>query len=143
MIITQLSVFVENKPGRLSEITDTFARDNIDIRALSIADTTNFGILRLIVDNPEAAEHSLKEAGFTVSLTNVIAISVADSPGGLSKALKVLTGAEIAVEYMYAFISRQGGVAHVILRVSDNQAAINALEAAGVKMLAAKDVYNN
>ena len=104
MFIKQLSLFVENKSGRLAEITSIIAGAGIDIRALSIADTTNFGILRIIVDKPDEAERILREAGLTVSLTNVIAIGIPDVPGGFAHAMKALSDAEISVEYMLSLI---------------------------------------
>lgn len=141
MIIKQLSVFVENQPGRLAEITDALYKKDIDIRALSIADTTNFGILRLIVNHPSRAESMLKEQGFTVSQTDVIGVGVEDRPGGLATALEVLRDANIAVEYMYAFVSKAEKTAFVILRVEDNDAAIRALQEKGVKILSASEIY--
>lgn len=141
MLIKQLSIFVENKAGRLAEITDIIAKAGIDIRALSIADTTNFGILRIIVDKPDEAEKVLKEAGLTVSLTNVIAIGIPDQPGGFSNAMKCLADAGMGVEYMYAFISRDKGRAYVILRVNDDKRAIEVLEQGGVEILTGDRVY--
>lgn len=129
MIIKQISVFVENKRGRLAEITKVLEKNNIDIRALSIADTKDFGILRLIVNNPDQAEKVLKDEGFTVSLTKVIAIGIDDKPGGLASAMDVLYQNQISVEYMYAFISRTEETAYVILRVEDNEKALEILEA--------------
>ncbi len=114
----------------------------MDIRALSIADTTNFGILRLIVNKPDLAETKLKEAGLTVSLTDVIAIEISDRPGGLSAALKVLNDAEIGVEYMYAFIGTPHEKAFVILRVENNDSAIQVLKDNGVGLLKTMDVYD-
>lgn len=140
MTIKQISTFVENKPGRLAEITAILKQKNIDIRALSIADTTDFGILRLIVDDPDRAEKALKEAGFTVSLTKVIAIGVEDKPGGLADALAALNEAGIAVEYMYAFLSREASTAFVILRVADNDHAIQVLSKAGHQVLSCEDI---
>ncbi len=135
MLIKQISVFVENKEGRLAEITETIAKAGVDIRALSIADTTDFGILRLIVDKPQETEKVLKDAGFTVSVTNVIAVGIDDVPGGFAKPMRVLADAHIDVEYMYAFISRDTKKAYVILRVNDNDTAIKALEEAGTVLL--------
>lgn len=135
MTVNQLSVFVENKQGRLSEITNILQQNQVDIRALSIADTTHFGILRLIVDKPAQAEAALKEAGFTVSLTPVIAIGVADRPGGLAQALALLREGGISVEYMYAFISRRKGSAFVILRVDNNEKAVELMENGGFAVL--------
>lgn len=135
MLIKQISVFVENKEGRLAEITETIAKAGVDIRALSIADTTDFGILRLIVDKPHETETVLKEAGFTVSVTNVIAVGIDDVPGGFAKPMRVLADAHIDVEYMYAFISRDTKKAYVILRVNDNETASKALENAEIELL--------
>ena len=140
MTVNQLSVFVENKQGRLSEITSILQQKAVDIRALSIADTTHFGILRLIVDRPAEAETALKEAGFTVSLTPVIAIGVADRPGGLAGALALLRDGGISVEYMYAFISRRKDAAFVILRVDDNPKAAELLQQGGYTVLREDEV---
>jgi len=128
MFIKQLSIFVENKPGRLATITNILKENDIDIRALSVADTRDFGIMRLIVDNPEKAEKVFKEAGCTVSLTNVIAIGIEDRPGGLAEAMDVLYANNISVEYMYAFISKTDNTAFVILRVENNEKAFEALK---------------
>ncbi|MEF9853407.1 MAG: ACT domain-containing protein [Hydrogenoanaerobacterium sp.] len=140
MTIKQLSVFVENKPGRLAEITDTLENNNINIMALSVADTTNFGILRIIVNSPDKAVEALKGAGFTVSLTNVIAIGVNDCPGGLSKAMHSLCDAGMSVEYMYAFVGRKENFAYVILRVEDTAAAEQALTKSGVMIITTEDI---
>lgn len=142
MVVKQLSVFVENKPGRLSEITAVLCGKNIDIRALSIADTTSYGILRLIVSDPGAAEAALRENGFTVSLTEVLAVGIDDSPGGLAKAMKILYGAGITVEYMYAFISRDVHSAYVILRVENNENAAKVLVENGVSLLDSNEIYS-
>ena len=135
MLIKQISVFVENKEGRLAEITETMAKAGVDIRALSIADTTDFGILRLIVDKPHETEKVLRDSGFTVSVTSVIAVGIDDVPGGFAKPMRVLANAHIDVEYMYAFISRDTKKAYVILRVNDNATAAKALEEAGIALL--------
>ncbi|MEG2813629.1 MAG: ACT domain-containing protein [Oscillospiraceae bacterium] len=127
MIIKQISVFIENKRGRLAEITKVLKEANIDIRALSIADTKDFGILRLIVNDADKAIDILKKDGFTVSITKVIGIGIDDKPGGLAKAMLVLNQNQISVEYMYAFISRTAQTAYVILRVEDNELAIKVL----------------
>ncbi|MBR2893954.1 MAG: ACT domain-containing protein [Clostridia bacterium] len=135
MIIKQISIFVENKKGRLAEITETLAKAGANIRALSIADTTDFGILRLIVDKPDESAAALKEAGITVSVTNVIAVGIDDVPGAFSKPMRILADAEIDVEYMYAFITRKSERAYVILRVADNDAAAKVLLDKGVELL--------
>lgn len=124
MTINQLSVFIENKRGRLAEITKILKENGVDIRALSIADTKEFGILRLIVNDAQKAADVLKADGFTVSLTKVVAIGIDDRPGGLAAAMEVLRDNNISVEYMYAFISRSEDTAYVILRVANNEEAV-------------------
>lgn len=141
MFIKQLSIFVENKPGRLATITNILKENDIDIRALSVADTRDFGIMRLIVDNPEKAEKVFKEAGCTVSLTNVIAIGIEDKPGGLAEAMDVLYANNISVEYMYAFISKTDNTAFVILRVENNDKAFEALKENNIQILKPDDIY--
>lgn len=140
MAIKQLSVFVENQQGRLVEITEILAKNEIDIRALSIADTTEFGILRLIVNHPSRAERALKEQGFTVSLTEVIGICITDHPGGLCQALRVLNSEGIGVEYVYAFLSKDDNTAYVILRVEHNGLASEALKKGGVRILEGSEI---
>ncbi|MDR1003176.1 MAG: ACT domain-containing protein [Oscillospiraceae bacterium] len=142
MFIKQLSIFVENKPGRLAEITETLAAAQIDIRAISVADTTDFGILRLIVNKPDAACEALKAAGLTVTLTSVIAVGIDDVPGAFSVALRLLADADIGVEYMYAFISRDEGKAFVILRVDDEKSAVEVLEKGGIVSIPSEKIYN-
>ncbi|WHH59503.1 ACT domain-containing protein [Petroclostridium sp. X23] len=141
MLVKQISVFLENKSGRLAEVTDILGGNNIDISALSIADTTDFGILRLIVNQPEKAEKVLKENGFTVSCTSVIAIAVVDQPGGLAAALKVLESASIGIEYMYAFVGKTTNEAMVILRVEEPERAVKELEASNIRVLPSEKVY--
>ncbi len=135
MIIKQLSIFVENKKGRLADITEILSKAGANIRALSIADTTDFGILRIIVDSPDAAALALKEAGVTVSITNVIAVGIDDVPGAFARPMRILADADIDVEYMYAFITRKSEKAYVILRVADNDAAAKVLLEKGVELL--------
>lgn len=142
MQIKQLSIFVENRPGRLAEITETLASAQVDIRAISVADTSDFGILRVIVDKPEVAVEAVKNAGFTVSLTSVIAIGITDEPGSFAKAVRTLADNNIEVEYMYAFISRDKGKAYIIVRADDGQKAAEVLVASGADILAEKDIYN-
>lgn len=135
MLIKQISVFLENKSGRLAEVTRILGENNVDIRALSIADTTDFGILRLIVSNPTIAETALRESGFTVSATHVIAVGVPDKPGGLSLVLKALDDAEISIEYMYAFVVKTTDEALVILRVEEHKRAVEALMGKGINVM--------
>ena len=140
-MIRQLSIFLENKPGRLAEATKLLAEQKIDIRALSIADTTNLGILRLIVNKPQDAEKAFKEAGFTVSITKVIGIVVPDQPGGLYRAITVLSDEGIGVEYMYAFVNATDASAYVILRVEDSEKAVEILTAAGIEIMDPNELY--
>ncbi len=140
-MIKQISVFVENKPGRLAEITKVLKEKNVDIRALSIADTTDFGILRMIADNPDLALEALRSEGLTVTTTDVIAVGIEDRPGGLYGILSALNEKGISVEYAYAFITRKAEGAFVIIRVEDNAAAVEILRKAGVKLLTPEEVY--
>lgn len=141
MQVKQISIFLENKSGRLAEVTKVLGDNNIDISALSIADTTDFGILRLIVNDPQKAEQVLKEHGFTVSSTNVIAIAVEDKPGGLSKALIALENESIGIEYMYAFVGKAANEALVILRVENLDRAVEVLTKNQIKVLSSDSVY--
>lgn len=140
MKIQQLSIFVENREGRLAQITEVLAAAQIDIRAISVADTSDFGILRLIVDDPEKAVKALKAAGMTVSLTDVIAIGINDKPGEFAKAMRILADHHITVEYMYAFISRDKGKAFVIIRVDNDEKAVQALQETGITLLNAEEI---
>jgi len=141
MFVKQISVFLENKSGRLAEVTGILGNNDIDISALSIADTTDFGILRLIVNKPDEAEKILKEHGFTVSCTEVIAVAVVDEPGGLAEALKVLDDASIGIEYMHAFVGKATNQALVIFRVEDPEKAVAVLDKNNIRVLPAEMVY--
>ena len=141
MTIEQLSVFVENKPGRLVEALEALAGAGIDLRALSLADTADFGILRVIVDRPSHALEVLQEAGYLVKSSEVISVVVGDRPGGLASVLRVLADAGVDVEYTYAFVAHSHDKAFVILRVVDNDAAISVLKDNGVSLLAQDEVY--
>jgi len=142
MLVKQISIFLENKSGRLAEVTKILGSNGIDISALSIADTTDFGILRLIVNQPEKAEAILLENGFTVSCTNVLAIAVADEPGGLAAALEVLNSEAIGIEYMYAFVGKTSNQALVILKVDHPKKAIETLTKHNIKVLSSDTVYS-
>lgn len=142
MAIKQISVFVENRAGRLADITGILADNKIDIRALSIADTTDYGILRLIVNNPDSAVAELKKAGLTVSATEVLGVEVDDAPGGFARVVRVLSDKGISVEYAYAFITPEIGSAYVILRVENNLTAEEVLSDAGVKLISQKDIFH-
>ena len=137
MHIQQISVFVENKPGRMAEITETISAAAVDIRAISIADTSDFGILQ-----PEKAAEVLRAAGFTVSITSVIAIGIDDAVGEFSRAMRLLADNRITVEYMYAFVSKEHGKASIILRVDDDDHAAQVLAQHGISILSDKEVYN-
>ena len=140
MSLKQLTIFVENKQGTLVDITDVLAKNNVNMRALSIADTQDFGILRLIVDNNDVATKALQDAGYLLKMTDVVGVKIGDQPGKLSKALEVLDEANINMEYLYAFMARTEKHAYVVLRVADNEAAEKALENAGFHMITDADV---
>lgn len=140
MAIKQLTIFVENKQGAIVSITDALAAQNVNIRALSIAETEDFGILRLIVNDEAAAEKTLSEAGYLIKVTDVVGVKIGDAPGKLTAALDVLDKAGINVEYLYAFMARTEKHAYVVLRVEDNAAAEAALESAGFHLITDADI---
>jgi hypothetical protein len=142
MKVKQISIFLENKSGRLATVTKVLGENSINIRALSTADTADFGILRLIVDDPEKASAILKEHDFTVSVTDIIAVQMADEPGGLAGVLKALEDLGVNIEYMYAFVGRNDADAVVVFRVEEIDRAIEQLQKAGVKLLKEKEVYD-
>lgn len=137
----QISVFIENKSGRLAEVTRILGDAEINIRALSLADTSDFGILRLIVNNREKAKAVLKENGFTVSKTEVVAVEVPDRPGGLYQILRKLDSETINVEYMYAFVERCGENAVIIFRFDETDKAIKTLLDSGFNVLEGEQLY--
>lgn len=141
MNVEQLSIFIENKSGRLAEITRILGEAGINIRALSLADTSDFGILRLIVNDVETARNVLKERGFTVNKTEVVAVEVPDQPGGLSTILQSLDSAQINVEYMYAFVERCGGNAVIIFRFDETEKAIATLKSRNFSILEGERLY--
>lgn len=141
MLIKQLSVFVENKPGRLAAVIEALGKNNVNMSALSLADTSEYGILRVIVDNPEAAVEILKEIGVIVKITKVLAVSMDDTPGGLSKILDVFLKNGINVDYMYAFVGKTADRAVMVVKVSDASKAEEALLSAGIPTLDTDDVY--
>ncbi|MFZ4858352.1 MAG: ACT domain-containing protein [Desulfuromonadaceae bacterium] len=142
MKVEQISIFIENKSGRLAEISRILGEGGINIRALSLADTSDFGILRLIVNDVEKAKSVLKECGFTVNKTEVVAVEVPDRPGGLSHILNVLDSKQINVEYMYAFGERTGGNAVIVFRFDDTDKAIETLTGSGVHILEGERLYS-
>lgn len=142
MRVKQISLFLENKTGRLSEVTQLLGQEQINIRALSIADTTDFGILRLIVSDPDRAYSALKAKDFAVSMTDVLAVEVGDHPGGLGEILRILGEAGANIEYLYAFLEKSSQDALVVFRVEQLDEAVSALQAAGVSLLSGEKVYS-
>ena len=142
MKVEQISIFIENKSGRLAEITRILGDAGINIRALSLADTSDFGILRLIVNDVEKAKLVLKDKGFTVSKTEVVAVEVPDRPGGLSAILQTLDAERINVEYMYAFVERCGGNAVIIFRFDETDKAIATLTDKNFNILEGDRLYS-
>ena len=140
MAIKQLTVFVQNKKGTVVEVTDILSKNNINLRALSIAETQDFGILRLIVNDEKAAEKVLAETGYLIKVIDVVGVKIGDAPGKLTAALDVLDKADINVEYLYAFMARTEKHAYVVLRVEDNAVAEKALTDAGFKMISEADI---
>ena len=140
MTINQLSIFVENKAGTVAEITKSIAKAGVSIRALSVADTQEFGILRLIVSDVEKAKAALSESECVVSVTKVIGVEIPDVAGGLSEVLELMSENSINVEYLYAFITISGKHAYVVLRVEDNDKAAKILTQKGVKLVTQQDI---
>jgi hypothetical protein len=141
MNVDQLSVFLENKSGRLAEVTGVLSSAGINIRALSLAEASDFGILRLIVNDSEKALQSLRENGFTVSKTEVVAVEVPDKPGGLFWILNTIGNEGINVEYMYAFVQKSGENAIVIFRFDEIEKAVATLIKNSIRILSGKEVY--
>ena len=140
MAIKQLTVFVQNKKGTVVSVTDILSKSNINLRALSIAETQDFGILRLIVNDEKAAEAVLTENGYLIKVIDVVGVKIGDEPGKLTAALDVLDKADINVEYLYAFMARTEKHAYVVLRVEDNAVAEKVLTDAGFKMISEADI---
>ena len=140
MAIKQLTVFVENKQGTLVSITKTLSENNVNMRALSIAETQDFGMLRLIVDDTATAEKVLADEGYLIKTNDVVGVKIGDAPGKLSDALAVLDEKKINMDYLYAFMSRTEKHAYVVIRVEDNAVAEKALEDAGYHIITDADV---
>ncbi len=140
-MIQQFSVFVENKQGKMAELTRLIADAGIDLRSLSLADTRDFGILRIIVNNPDKTNALLSENGWTFKVTPVIGVKVPDVPGGVATVLETLDRANVNVEYMYAFVNRKPGEADTIFRVDDDARALDALSAAGIEIVTPAEAY--
>ena len=141
MIIQQLSVFLENKPGRLCAAVDTLAKEGIDISALTVADTSEFGILRMIVDQPERARDVLIESGVIVRITKVIAVAMNDAPGGAGTVLHLLSDEGLNIEYMYACVGKLSGKAIMVIRTDDTDKTAEILERNGYADINPADVY--
>jgi hypothetical protein len=141
MPIKQISVFLENKCGRLASVTRTIGDHDIDIRAFSIADTTDFGVLRLIVNRPDDAVQVLQEGGFTVSMTEALAVQIPDQPGGLAGVLELMQDAGVNIEYMYAFSAKIGQDALAVFRVENCKVAEGLIRAKGIRVLGGDEVY--
>jgi len=139
--VEQISVFLENKAGRLEEVTSILAEANINIRALSLADTSDFGILRLIVNDNNKAKEELKKAGFAVAKTEVVAVEVSDQPGGLHHILRILKKANVNVEYMYAFVQQNGANAVLIFRFDNLGEALRILKDNDVRVIQGEKLY--
>lgn len=142
MAIKQLSVFVENKEGKLREITDILAKAGIDIRALSIADTSEFGILRLIVRDPHKAKALLEKNGFVATINDVVGVEINDRPGGLAEIVRLFAKRDINMEYMYAFLTRTENKAYLVVRVDDASEVENLLESEKIRILTPADIDN-
>lgn len=140
MTAVQISVFLENKSGRLAELTSALAKASVNIRALSLAETIDYGVLRLIVDKPSAARKALSEAGFTVTETEVVAVEMPDRPGGLAGIVDLVTQGGLNIEYLYAFVGQRGENAVVIFRIDDVKAAVAALQQGGARILSADEL---
>lgn len=141
MSVKQINVFLENEPGRLAEMTKVLSEAKIDIRAIYVTDSTSYGIIRMIVNQPDDAKIELQSKGFTVSVSHVIAVELKDVPGTLDEVLGLLSGNGIQLEYLYAYVGRASNDAVVVLRVDDRPKTLEIFEKNGVKVLDDKEVY--
>ena len=140
--VDQLSIFLENKEGRLHNILDIIEELNVNIRALSLADTSEFGILRLIVDNPSLVKEKLEERGYIVKITKVLAVAISDQPGGLNLILRLLKNNDINLEYLYAFVEQKTYNAIVILRLENMEDGLKILEEGNADIISSADIYS-
>ena len=140
MAIKQLTVFVQNKKGTVANVTDILSKNNINLRALSIAETQDLGILRIIVNDEKAAEAVLSQNGYLIKVIDVVGVKISDEPGKLTEVLSVLDKANINLEYLYAFMARTEKHAYVVLRVEDNEIAESVLKNAGIKLISEADI---
>ena len=141
MKVSQITVFLENKKGRLADVAETLAEHGVNLRAASIADTIDYGLFRLIVSDPVLARKALTESGYTASETEVLAVEVDDKPGGLARIIRTLADADNNIEYLYAFVGTSGGKAIVVLRSEDPEGARKALKAGGIALLTGEQVH--
>jgi hypothetical protein len=142
MMVKQVSVFLENRTGRLAEVTGILAAHDINIRALTLADSADFGILRLIVDDVERTKAVLKKEGLAMGETDVVAVEVPDRPGGLAQLLQIFKDENVNVEYMYAFVKAPSQSAVMIFRFEDPQKAVEALQGKGIRTIPAAELYH-
>ncbi|NLB29959.1 MAG: hypothetical protein GX823_07075 [Clostridiales bacterium] len=140
--IDQLSVFIENKPGKLVDVLEAIGKIGVDLRALCLADTSDFGVLRVIVDRPDDAYRELAEMGYLVKVNKVLPVAISDEPGSLARTLRILKDRDISVEYTYAFVAHSTDRAYVIIRVEDNDEAVKALAESGVGLAKESEIYN-
>ena len=139
-MVKQISVFIENKPGRLMEMLKAVAKGNIDIKAFSLADTTEFGVARMIVSDAEAAKQAINDEGVIVRICRLITIAVTDEPGALMSALEILKSNDISIEYMYAFAEKLDGASVIAIRTGNQELADEALKKGGIKVLSQADI---
>ena len=142
MFIKQISVFMENRPGRLAEITQVLSDNNIDMRAINIADTTDFGILRMIVDDAEKAEKVLRENNMTASVTDVLAVSIDDTVGAFSKVIALLKEENISIEYIYSFIGEKSAKAVIVIKTNNAERSLELLQEGNIRVLSSDDLNN-
>jgi hypothetical protein len=142
MKVEQITIFLENQSGRLAEVASILAEAGVNIRGLSLADSADFGILRLIVNDTEKAQQVLKAQGFTMAKTEVVAVEVRDQPGYLARMLNTLKANQVNVEYMYAFVLKSAVNATIIFRFDDIDKAIQCLQQAGIKILQGEEIYS-
>ena len=140
-MIKQISVFLENKTGALGEVVKFMAENNVNLRALSIADTEDFGILRIITDDPDSSIEKIKIAGYSAKLTNVLAVEIDDKPGSFSKIVDVLSNEGISIEYTYAFLSKKADRAYIIIRADNSEKASELLKKSGITVSQQQDLF--
>lgn len=141
MIIKQLSIFIENKKGHLAELTSELKKENIDIRAISVFDTSEFGILRMVVDDPDRTLSVLEKAGYTAKISNVLAIEAEDKLGSFNEIFTILDANNIEIEYIYSFVLRRRELPLIIIKVNDQEKAIHALQQANIRVVTKEEVY--